>query len=329
MNTYIVVNPNAGGGRLSRSWKRHEGFLRELLGDLEVVFTESAGDGCAKARQAAEAGADRVISVGGDGTHHEVVNGLLEARPHPHPHPHSEAEAGASAEPPMIFGALPAGTGGDFCRAWEGGRDLEAVAKSFVDATPRPFDLGLVRYRTDDGAEASRHFVNLASCGLAGLVDRMANRSSKRMGGTVTFFVATFRAVLDYTPCRVRVTVDGEERGEYVISNICVGNSRYAGGGMLLAPHAEVDDGLLDVTIFESKSKLHTLALAPRLYAGRYEDHPGIHEFRGREIVVEELEGVAWLDVDGEAPGRGPMSFEVVPGALRLLNRQVSEPTSA
>ena len=308
MNTHIVVNPNAGGGRLRRAWTRHEGMLRELLGHgVEVVFTEAAGDGRAKARAAVEAGAECVLSVGGDGTHHEVVNGLLEI-------------AGEGAQP-MVFGALPGGTGGDFFRAWHGGRDLIAVARSFVDATPRPFDVGLVRYTTDSGEEEARHFVNMASCGLAGLVDRMANRSSKRLGGTVTFFVATARAVLGYTPCRVHITVDGEARGEFVVSSVCVGNSRFAGGGMMLAPRAEIDDGLLDVTVFEAKSKLHTLALAPRLYAGRYADHPGIHEFRGRHIVVEEIDGVAWLDVDGEAPGRGPVTFEVVPRALRLLNQ--------
>jgi YegS/Rv2252/BmrU family lipid kinase len=299
-----IVNPLAGGGEVARQRTVIERRLAEALPGLRVRYTRYAGHASILARHEVDSGARVVISVGGDGTHGAVVDGIMAA----------DAEPGAVTLVP-----LPAGTGSDFCRMTAGGRSLMDSVAAIDLSTARPVDVGRVSYRAHDEREASRHFLNVASAGINGLIDRYANESTKKLGGMLTFMIATARALRDYEPAHVRLRLDGEELGPVDINTLAVCNGKYAGGGMLLAPDAELDDGLFDVLVIEQGPLIRALPVGVKLYRGTHASEERINLYRARRVEIEPVgDDIAWLDVDGEAPGVAPATFEVVAGAIEV-----------
>ncbi|MEL6181348.1 MAG: hypothetical protein AAFS10_20490, partial [Myxococcota bacterium] len=181
-------------------------------------------------------------------------------------------------------------------------------------------------YLNDAGERETRYFLNLAACGASGLIDRMVNSSSKALGGEISFFMAIVRALFVYVPARVRLDLDGRALGEHLIDTVCVCNGRYAGGGILFAPEARLTDGQLDVLVIPRQPLLEQVLRMPRLYQGTHvgaapfrEDIPRIFADRGVELTITPVTDVpAWVDIDGESPGRAPMTIRALPGALSV-----------
>jgi diacylglycerol kinase (ATP) len=304
--TVAIVNPAAGGGRVGRRWPTLQPQLLERLGPVRFCLTRAPGEATALAAEAVASGARTILSMGGDGTHNEVVNGILAANPEP----------GA-----ISLGLLPAGTGGDLCRVVTTGTELLQAAAALPQSTGAPVDVGRVSFFAEDSGEARvRHFINTASLGISGVVDRIVSRSSSLLGGTATFYISTLRALAAYTPATVQLTLDGRDLGSPTITNVVICNSRYAGGGMLFGPEARLADGLLDVMIFEHRSVFASIALSSRIYAGTHAEVEHVTAHRGASLTVTPL-GAAplLLDTDGEVPGIGPATITVLPGAIRLL----------
>ncbi len=299
----VVVNPAARGGRVGKElpWLRRK--VERVLGDVPFYETSRGGDGGRAAQEAAADGAQTVVSFGGDGTHSEVADGLL--------------KLDAASRPAL--GVIHAGTGGDFRKNLLGGGEMKASLEAMVASEPEPVDAGFIEYVDDHGQTAGRHFLNLVSLGMGGLVDRYVNESGKRLGGTAAFAIATLRANMTYKPSLCRIVVDGETFGEYPLQVVCICNGRYAGGGMHFAPQARLADGLLDVVVIEAEPLPRALRVGAKLYQGRHVEERSVHVTRGREIRVEPLtENKAYVDLDGEAPGVAPATLRVLPGALKL-----------
>ena len=303
-----MVNPSAGAGRAGRLLPAIEAALHVAGATFATLRTEGPGHATSLARQALRDGAAGVAVIGGDGTLSEALNGFF-------------LESGAVVAPGRWLGPLPAGTGGDFRRTLG---TLSAAPEDLVRrlllSEPRPIDCGWVRFVDDAGRPRERAFLNIASFGLGGEVDRRVNASPKWMGGRAAFFLASLRAKARFgSNRRVRVTVDGEPR-ECAVLNLAVANGRYFGGGMQIAPRARLDDGLFEVVSLEREGWLGPLALAPALYGKGALGRPGVHYRRGRSVRAEALPGEApvLLDVDGEAPGRLPADFALRKGAILL-----------
>ena len=302
----VVANPAAAGGRVGRDRARTAAQVQQHLGPVRVVWTEAPGDAARLAREALEAGASVVCSLGGDGTHGGVVSGIMATQPAP----------GA-----VSLGVLPAGTGGDFRRILQHGDTLESALAALPHAGVSPLDIGRVRWTGESGEWEDGWFLNVASFGIGGLVDRLVNQSSKRLGGTITFYSATIRALFQYEPARIRLHMDEGVVETGPITNVCVCNSRYAGGGMLFAPEARIDDGLLDVIVMRQRSVPQVIGLSGAIYKGRHVEDDTVTVHRTRKVRAEVLgEAPAWMDIDGEAPGVAPCEMEALPGALRLLD---------
>jgi YegS/Rv2252/BmrU family lipid kinase len=275
--------------------------VRGVVGDLEATFTRAVGDGVAVAREAALAGRRLVVAVGGDGTASEVIDGLVLGR--------------YGGE----FGFIPCGTGGDLRRTLNIPRDLQGAARALGAAAVRTIDLGVVEFTGNDGAPARRHFANVASCGLSGQVVERVNRSSKLLGGRLTFKLASARALLGWHDQRLRWRADGGPWTEASVTAFSVCNARYFGGGMLVAPEALVDDGLLDVTIWSGFGVLDFLLKQPQIYDGRHVQLPNTRTLRARTVELEPLDArPILLEADGEQPGRLPARFSIRPRALTL-----------
>lgn len=299
----FIVNPASGAGQTRARFFRMEPDLRRMFCGMDVVFTEGPLHAMRIALDAAKRGeTDLLVVFGGDGTLNEVVSGLL---------------SGEGTGRPVLA-VLPGGTGGDFRRLLGLTGDLDRLKRYLVSGRPTAVDAGNLDYVAHDGTVATRYFLNIASAGISGLVDRYVNSTTKVFGGRISFLVGTLRGMFRYKNVFMRVLVDGRCFHEGPAAVVAVANGRFFGGGMMVAPKATLDDGLLDVVVLGDLSKVRFLGLSRFIYSGRHLGQPGITTTRGREVVVT-AGGEALIDLDGEQVGRLPMTARVRPGAVRLL----------
>jgi diacylglycerol kinase (ATP) len=299
------VNPASGGGRTRRHFERIARAVRASHGDFHAVFTTRPGEASGIAREAARGGERMVVAVGGDGTASEVVDGL--------------AGAGPVVEPEVLFGCIPHGTGGDLRRSLGWPASPEEAARALAVGVTVTCDLGMVSFTAHDGSTQERHFVYVSSFGVSGCVVRELRRSSRLLGGKVTYTLASAKALLGYRDQPVRWRADGGAWVEDRITAMAVCNGRYFGAGMMVAPAARMDDGLLDLTIWKGLGFADFLTKRRMLYDGSHVKLPNTRCLRIRSLEAEPLEGAeVLLDVDGEQPGRLPARWTVVPAALRV-----------
>jgi YegS/Rv2252/BmrU family lipid kinase len=306
--TIVIVNPASQGGRLGKRWTELSETLTRAF-PFEHVNTKGPGDATKLAREALRGGADRIVAIGGDGTINEVVNGFFD-------------EQGVAIKPEASFALVPFGTGGDFRRTM--GIPLETVDAAAIIKVNRTkkIDVGKLQLTTRTGATQLRMFVNIASFGVSGVVDRLVNESGKKLG-RLSFMLATARATWAYTNQRVQLIFDGDasSRVEATINTVAVANGKFFGGKMKVAPDAEVDDGLFDVIAMGDLNFGDLLKSGRRLYAGTHITMDKVTTRRARIVEAEPIEkgAIVELDVDGEAPGLLPAKFEIVPGALTMV----------
>jgi YegS/Rv2252/BmrU family lipid kinase len=211
---------------------------------------------------------------------------------------------------------IPRGTGFDFVRTYGIPRKLDAAVEVALRGAAREIDLGRARYRAWDGAEGESLFANIASAGMSGAIAKRTNETSKALGGKVSYAWATVAVFSRWRNDEVRVRVDGEEHSGRM-HDVVVANGRYFGGGMMICPDAEPDDGLLDVLLIGDLSKRDLLLTLPKTYRGRHLPHPKATVLRGAVVEIETPEPLP-VQLDGEQPGTTPVRFEAVRGALRL-----------
>jgi YegS/Rv2252/BmrU family lipid kinase len=302
MRTLVIVNPASRSGGAGGRWERVESRVRQALGPVDVEWTRAARDGERLAREGARAGIERIVVAGGDGTLNEVATGLL------------GAELGRYTE----LGLLPLGTGGDFARTLGVPADLDGALDCITRGEPRRVDAGRLDYRRADGREARAWFVNVASVGIAALVEDITARTTRAFGGTAAFAIATVRALFSYRPLPVRVSIDGKPLFEGPLVLGAVANGRSFGGGMQIGPDALPDDGLLDVVVVPARSTLSLLTRLPMLYRGTHVAEPDVRVGRGRCVELHAAPGAARIEADGDPLGHLPARIEIVPQALTI-----------
>ena len=233
------------------------------------MFSERPGHLIELARAAADGGATLVVAVGGDGTLNEVVNGL--------------------AQRDVELATIPIGTGMDFGRTYGIPQSFDEAVQVARDGVARTIDAGRVRYRTWGGEEAERWFANVGSVGMSGAVARRANGMSKALGGKVTFFYALTRVFFEWENTEVTVRLDDTTR-EGRMHDVIVANGVWHGGGMMLAPAAQPDDGLFEVVLIGDVGRLDFLTTAPKIYKGKHIHHPKVEVLRSPWVEVDAVE---------------------------------------
>lgn len=311
MNPLLVVNPTSGGGATGRTFAAMKETIERALGPVDVKLTSHSGHGVDLAREGAIAGAPLVIAVGGDGTLHEVVNGLMEAK---------GGAYGTKADATQL-GIIAQGTGGDFRKSLGIEHRLDKYLEALKSGRTRALDVG----KFTGGGKTGAYFVNILSAGMGGLVDRYVADASRMLGGTAAYFGASVRALINAQLGNVTATVtnDGKTTTHAIRSfMIAICNGRYFGSGMKVAPMAEIDDGVLELVALGATSKLGFALTSRGIYTGSHVGQPGTVHLRGQKFVLdlanEDARGVYLLDVDGEPMGGLPLTVEVIPKALAL-----------
>ena len=315
LSATVIVNPAAANGATRRRWPELKIALSRVLSSWKVEFTTAPGHATELARKAVQDGYEMVVCVGGDGTMNEIVTGLFEAS--------SEGISDQLIRPDVIVAPVRQGTGGDFARHIGLPGRLPAAVEHLTGSAARACDLGLIEFVDADGKPRRRAFLNIASLGMSGLVDEKVNRSTKVLGGKMSFLVGLGQALMTYRPQRVRLTVDGVPFYEDTMVTAAVANGQFFGGGMHFAPKAEIDDGLFDVVV-QIQSGLKEVLSISDLYSGRIIDWPSVRTTRGRVVEAHPVDPdeAVLLDVDGEQPGCLPATFRVLAQAIRLKVRE-------
>ena len=291
----LILNPAAAGGRALSQLPRIIATLSRLRCPHHLHVTTAPGEAKAVARRFADHGCRLVIAVGGDGTVNEIVNGLL------------------SAEGETTLGVLPAGRGSDFARSSGYSNGVELTLERLVAGPRRRIDVGHAQF--DDGS--SRAFVNVSGVGFDAVVAGHASMS-RLPGATLSYLAAVAASLIRFR--NIEVSVQADDR--HLTGPMCAvlaANGRYFGGGMLIAPMADFNDGLLDLVILGDLSKMDLIRNVPRVYRGTHTGHPKFTTLKARSIRVEGPFGQpAPVQLDGEVFGHTPVTFTIEPKRLVL-----------
>jgi len=288
----VIYNPTSGGGAYDPDEIRNE------LDGMEFDWIETKGpEDAVDAAQHWEEGL--LIVAGGDGTVHDVVNGL-----------------GRAGFPKGVtLGILPAGTGNDLAATLCIPEDPELAEDVIRQNRERRLDVGGVR---SEGV-GERFFINVATGGLGAEISNVNDEELKKRWGKLSYLRASLEVARNFDVRELTLYIDGEERQVKAV-NIAVGNCRYTGGGWPATPKANPEDGLLDVVVIETLGVADLLNLAPAVLAeSGYLDKDGVLFVRAKEIRVETQPPGLEFTADGEIIGNEPARFSVLPKALKVI----------
>lgn len=285
--TLIVANPSSGSGRGMRYAERSRDLLAVNHADIEIRPTSARGEAEAFAAEAVYEGYACVAACGGDGTIHEVVNGL----------------AGTD----VVLGILPCGRGNDFARAMGIPSAPEKAASVLLQGHVRPFDLGKVN---------DRYFATVVTLGFDSEVARLVYEEQVPFKGTAAYLWGLARMLRVYRGVSLRMTGDFGTIDQTVLL-AATGNTSTYGGGIRIAPNADPADGVLDICLVRMMNAGRILRVFPRVYWGGHLTHPDIFSYRTGSLSMETERPVV-LFADGEPVGETPAEIIAVPGALRV-----------
>ena len=282
----LLVNPSAGGGRVGEILPRATAAMDAAGLEDRTVMTTGLEHGCDEAAAAAAQGMTPVV-ISGDGLIGQIGGAL----------------AGTGA----TMGVIPGGRGNDFARVLGIPDDPAGAVAALAGGASREIDVGEVN---------GRRFLCIASCGFDSDANRIANEA-RFIRGQLVYAYAALRALIAWKPATFTITLDGRRR-DLVGYSVAAANSRAYGGGMFIAPDAELDDGLLDVVTTAKVGKLRFLVNLPKVFSGKHVENPEVSVSRAAEVLIEADRPFA-VYADGEHLADLPATVRVLPQALRVI----------
>jgi diacylglycerol kinase (ATP) len=307
---YWVVNPACANGAGQRRWSVIEGQLRDIGLPIESSLTSGPNHATEITRWALYQGYDHIIVAGGDGTINEVVNGFY-------------CDKGINKiNAAAVLSVIPLGTGCDFARMFNLQSDLAGIQSICQGGQERACDLVRATYTNWAGNLANRFYLNVADMGLGCEIARQVNQQGKKLGGFLSFLLATLTTLAKVGCLDIRVTIDGKDVFSGPANLVAVANGQYFGGGMRIAPFAQLDDGFLDIIVLHALSRVELIINLPRVYSGRHVSHPKVSYHRGQQVNINSSDKLC-VEMDGETPGMGDCRFQVLSSELRIVIPEV------
>lgn len=294
---YVIVNPAAGRGAAARALALVDAEMARAGAAHSIVQTARRGHAAELAEAAARDGWPAVVAVGGDGTVHETVNGLM--------------RAAADGAPSVPLGIVGVGSGNDFAQLAGVPRDVAGAVRALVRAEPRAVDVGRVN---------GRWFSNGVGIGLDARVAIEVDRG-RRFRGIFMYLDALARVLRVFTPPHMAVEVDGERLADAPMTLVTVGNGGRHGGGFWICPDARIDDGVLDLCMCDALGTLGILRFLPRVMRGTHTGASCVHMRRARRVRVTSTDPLP-VHADGEIidDAARAVDIEIHPGRLRVLS---------
>jgi len=299
----VIVNPNAGNGKGKKDWERISALLKKANLSFTAQFTQEKGQAITYTVEAIKAGLRKIITVGGDGTLNEVVNGVFNNDICP--------------TKDLSLALIPVGTGNDWGRMFGIPLDYEKAINIISDNNQLIHDVGLVSY-FDGQVKKNRYFINIAGLGFESVVVRRTNiQKDKGHSGKAIYFYNLLMSLFSYRNTKAEIIIDGEKQYADVFS-VNIGNGRYCGGGMRQTPDALPDDGLLDVTVINGMGKFEIIRNLKILYDGSILSHPKINGYKCKNIKVSS-DKIMYTEADGETLGHTPAEFTIIPASINIV----------
>ena len=292
----LICNSRSGG--VAKALPTVEAALRERELEYSIEHTQHAGHAIEIAREALSDGTRFLVAVGGDGTIHEVVNGIMQS----------------DAPENSVLGIIAAGTGSDFVKTFGLPTGPRAAVSHLDGDSSFRIDIGKITYCGENGEQLVRYFPNIAEAGLGADVVARAVKLPRWMGRTV-YLAAFWMTVSKFKMAKVSVDLVDRTYEGYM-DNLVVANGQFFGGGMKIAPKAAPTDGLLDVQIHHAR-KREAIAIMPKVFKGEHLPHPDIEEAKRVKVSIE-ADRPLRIEADGEVLGFTPATFEVVRDAISL-----------
>jgi YegS/Rv2252/BmrU family lipid kinase len=325
IRTLLIINP--ASARARRAWPKIREALTAAGATFDAHETTHAGDATSRTRAALREGYSLIGIVGGDGTLSEAAKGFFEFE-------ENENQSFSTAPSPInreaALGLLPAGTGDDFARGLAGGvrEPLDKWLARFIsfcrgESKSEARAVDAIHGRAEEG---ERDFIclNVATIGLgAEVAARVASQGSlmRHLPGEARFVSAACGALFAWRERRVRVTVDETEVIELQTNLLAIANGVYAGGGMMFAPHAATNDGLIDLLLSRDLTRATILRELPRIRRGAHLANERVRLLQARHVRVEtdRPEDQLLIEADGNVRGHTPADFRILPGAIRVV----------
>lgn len=304
----VVVNPKASVGKSGKDWP----IIKQLLVDNEIAFddvlTEYPRHAIEIVRNAiVEKGYRKFISVGGDGTNNEVINGIFMQDVVP--------------TTDITMAALPIGTGNDWRRTFDIPLEYDEVIKIIKAGHTFAHDIGKLTYY-NDGDPKIRYFLNAAGTGLDEMVCNTTNLMKQQgKGGTIRYLISVVKCLLKYKVTHVQIEVDGQQVFDDSILSLSVGNCRFNGGGMMMMPNAIPDDGMFDITVIRKVSIFKFAANVKNIYDGTFiHKLKEVQTFRGKNIRIVSIPPHSLkVETEGETLNNSPFNFEILTKAVNMV----------
>ena len=320
-----VVNLHAGSGKTAAIWKEAERLLEEKHIPHDNKYTDFKYHAAEIAYKAAASGFRRFIAVGGDGTIHEVLEGIMR-------YVGGVSAAGMNVRiSDFALAVIPIGSGNDWIRVHNIGYNIDEtvtliknesfIRQDIVKVSTLPVSCG--ESFLNAVPENISYMVNIGGVGFDARVCERVNRQKERgKRGKLLYINALLYLFFHYRSVPMAVYCDGEKVYEGNCFSVALGNGKYCGGGLRQTPDAVFDDGLLDVTVIPACALTCVLLKSARLFSGRFNSIKGLECKRGRSIVVAPMSALRELiEVDGEIIGNSPVRFDVLPDQINVLHR--------
>lgn len=302
---FLIVNPTAGGGKGRKSWNEIEKLLAQMDIAYDYAMSEHSGHIIEVTKAAIAKGYRRIAAVGGDGTAHEVINGIFQ-----------QTEVPGTD---IIFAIIPVGTGNDWIRTHKIPNNFKKAILLMKEGKTMFHDIGKVDYWDMDDQPQSRFFLNVAGLGYDAFVTRATKYGSRWMGNKLYYLTTIMRCVTQYKATKARIIYD-DKITEGTIYSTAVGICIFNGGGAQFVPQAIPNDGLFALTFFQGITAWDVVLNSRRFYNGTVTSLPQATTGQVRHVRVEPLDGEeTLLEADGEFLGKAPADFTMFPNALRVI----------
>lgn len=307
----VVVNPKASVGKGGKDWPEIKQILVDEGLEFDAVITEYSGHAIEIVRQGIEEkGFRKIVSVGGDGTNNEVINGIFTQN--------------AVPTNQITMGIIPVGTGNDWSRGFDFPQGYQKIVKILKSGNTFVHDIGKVTY-FNDGDPKVRYFLNAAGTGLDETVCQSTNAMKQQgKGGAIRYLISLVKCLFSYKCIHIQLEIDDQLVFDDSILSLSLGNCRFNGGGMMMMPNAIPNDGLLDVTVIRRVSIFKFAANAKSLYDGTFiKKMNEVSTFQGKKIRITSTPAhKLLLETEGETLTNSPFDFEMLPKAVNMVVKQ-------
>jgi diacylglycerol kinase (ATP) len=294
----LIVNLTAGGGKPHKHLNTVLEYLKENGLNFKVCTTSHQGEAVELAQKAADNGAELIVSVGGDGTVNEIVNGIMKSK----------------NNPPL--GIIPLGWANDFIKSTSIPSDIIEACKILVRGKIKEIDVGIINKKI--------YFANICGVGFDAEVAQLANQMKSKhpnlhiLSAFVYVFATVKKLLSPFSYHNVKIKFDGQEIHSKILF-IAISNGKFYGGRFKITPEAILDDGLLEICTVEEMGRLKYLMSIPKVFKGTHESIKGINFYRAKEVAIQSSELIL-AQVSGEViKGQKEFTITLLPKSLKLI----------